>query len=82
MSNTHRTRSWVLACGLMVALWAASGTVQAREVVWSVGVGGPGVQVGVTNVPPVLVQPQPVYWQRPAVLVQPQPIYYAAPQPV
>jgi hypothetical protein len=83
MSNTHRLRSWVLAPGLVVALWVAAGAVQAREVVWSVGVGGPGAQFGVTNAAPVLVQPQPVYWHRPAVLVQPQPVYYyVAPQPV
>ncbi len=82
MSNTHRIRSWVLAPGLVVALWAAAGAVQAREVVWSVGVGGQGVQFGVTNAAPVLVQPQPVYWHRPAVLVQSQPVYYAVPRPV
>ena len=82
MSNNHHRRPWVLASGALVTLWACASAVQAREVVWSVGVGTPGVQVGVTNAQTVLVQPQPVYWHRPPVVVQPQPVYYAAPQPV
>ncbi len=82
MSNNHRIRSWALATGTVITLLAAGGAVQARELVWSVGVGGPGVQVDVTNAQQVYLQPQPVYWQRPAVIVQPQPIYYAAPPPV
>ena len=57
-----------MARGLMVAALAAGGwalsagmsQAQAREVVWSVGVQSPGVQIGVSNAPPV-----PVYVQRP-----------------
>ena len=88
MKNGNHMRHWVLASGLVGALCVAPGLAQARDVVWSVGVGAPGVQVGLTNAPavvyqqPVYVQPRPVYWQRPAVILQPQPVYYAAPQQV
>lgn len=82
MSKNQHRRSWALATGVLATLWVCAGAVQAREVVWSVGVGSPGVQVDVTNARPVYEQPQPVYWQRPPVIVQPQPVYYGAPQPV
>jgi hypothetical protein len=82
MSNSYLTYKGALAAVLTAGISLATGAVQAREVVWSIGVGAPGVQVGVTNAPPMVVQTQPVYWQRPAVVVQPPPAYYQAPQPV
>lgn len=57
------------------------GSAMAQEVYWSLGIGSPGVQVGVSNAPPVVYQ-QPVqhYYPR-AVVVQPQPVY-VQPAPV
>ncbi len=62
---------------LALAAMAFSGGAQARsDVSFSVGVGLPGVHVGVSNAYPVY---QPVYQQP--VYVQPAPVYYA-PRPV
>ena len=52
MSKNQHRRSWALATGVLATLWVCAGAVQAREVVWSVGVGSPGVQVDVTNARP------------------------------
>lgn len=67
----------VAAGALALGMLAVAGTAQARsDVYWSVGVGSPGVAIGVGNVPsygyapPVYVQPAPVY-------VAPQPVYVA-----
>lgn len=75
---TRKARQATLAVLAAGAAWlAVPGTAEARDVYWSVGVGGPGVSVGVGNVPvyqapvyqaPVYVQPAPVY-------VQPAPRY-------
>ena len=63
---------------LAVAAMGFAGAAQARDnVSFSVGIGVPGVAVGVTNAYPVY--PQPVYQQP--VYVQPAPVYYA-PRPV
>ncbi|MDO5291023.1 MAG: hypothetical protein Q4F13_15535 [Pseudomonadota bacterium] len=71
--------SAVLAAGAL----GAAGVAQARDVYWSVGVGGPGVSVGFGNAPPVYVAPQPVYVTPPPVVVRPprRPVY-VAPAPV
>lgn len=84
----------MLASGAMaIAALGAAGSAQARDVVWSVGVGAPGAQVIVGNAPvymapPIMVQaptyyapPPPVYYQPRPIYYQPQPIYYQ-PQPV
>jgi hypothetical protein len=66
---------------LAAGAWALSpGAAQARDVYWSVGVSGPGVVVGVGNVP----QPRVVHHHAPApVYVQPAPqVVYASPQVV
>ena len=60
MMTMHR----ILATGLLAAgaLGLAS-TAQARnDVYWSVGVGGPGVSIGVGNAP-TYYPPAPVYWE-------------------
>lgn len=81
MEFGHSVKSLAIAAGTVVALWGAAPAVQAREVVWSVGVGSPGVQVGVTNAPqvvharPIIVAPQPVYVTRPHVYGAQQPVY-------
>ena len=83
------------AAALALASLGFAGAAQARDnVTFSVGVGVPGVQVGVTNAypvyqQPVYVQPAPVYYPPPApvyyaprpVYVRPAPVYYA-PAPV
>lgn len=64
------------------AMLGFAGAAQAGgNVYWSIGVGSPGVSVGVTNARPVYVQPAPVYYQPQPVYVQPAPVYYQ-PQPV
>jgi hypothetical protein len=67
------------------ALGFSGGAYAHNDVSFSVGVGLPGMQVGVTNgypvysAPPVYVQPQPVYIQPRPVYVQPAPVYMQAP---
>ncbi len=80
-------RTGLIAATLAVAAFGFAGAAQARDnVSFSVGIGVPGVQVGVTNAypvysQPVYVQPAPVYVQPAPVYVQPRPVYYG-PQPV
>ena len=66
-----------MALGVSLGTLGVAGTAQARsDVYWSVGVGSPGVAIGVGNVPPVVVAP-PVYVQPAPVYVQPRPVYLA-----
>ena len=82
-----KTMQRMLATGLLAAgALGAVGVAQARDVYWSVGVGSPGVAVGVGNVPPayygpapVYVQPAPVYVAPPPVYVRPRPVYVEQP---
>ena len=74
----------VAASTLALAGLGFAGAAQAgNEVYWNVGVGSPGVQLGVSNAPPVYyqpvyVQPYPVYVAPPQVVyVRPAPIYVA-----
>jgi hypothetical protein len=80
---------------LAVAALGFAGAADARsDVSFSIGVGVPGVAVGVSNAypvyggypqpvyvqpPPVYVQPRPVYVQPRPVYVQPAPVYYSRP---
>ena len=83
-----KTMQRILATGLLAAgALGAAGVAQARsDVYWSLGVGGPGVAVGVGNAP--YYAPQPVYVAPPPVYVRPRPDYmapepyYYAPRPV
>ncbi|MBS0509184.1 MAG: hypothetical protein JSR53_17555 [Proteobacteria bacterium] len=82
-------RSWFAAAGmagLALALLAGAGTAQARsDVYWSVGVGAPGVAVGLGNAAPVYyAPPPPVYYAPPPPVyyAPPRPVYYAPPPPV
>ena len=82
-------RSWFAAAalvGVALALLAGPGVAQARSnVYWSVGVGAPGVAVGVGNAVPVYHAPPPVYYAPPPVVYAPpvyrapRPVYYAPP---
>lgn len=83
-----------VAATLALAAMGFAGAAQARDnVSFSVGIGVPGVAVGVTNAypvyqQPVYVQPAPVYYQPAPVYYRPAPVYYqpapvyVAPQPV
>lgn len=88
---------FVASCAALLALGAVgfAGAAQARDnILFSVGVGVPGVAVGVSNAYPVYNQPvyaqpvysqpaypQPVYVQQQPVYVQRQPVY-VQPAPV
>ena len=78
--------STLAGLGLGAALLLGAGTAQARDsVYWSVGVGSPGVAVGVSNAYPAVVAPvivpAPVYYAPAPAYYAPQPVYYA-PRPV
>jgi hypothetical protein len=77
-------RSWFAAAasaGVALALLAGPGVAQARsDVYWSVGVGAPGLAVGVGNAAPVYYAPPPVYYAPPPpVVYAPPPVYYRGP---
>jgi hypothetical protein len=87
-----KTIPHILATGLLAALaLGAASAAQARGGVnWSVGVGAPGVAVGVSNAAPVypvypaapvVVAPEP-YYAPPVVYRPPPPAYYYPPAPV
>lgn len=92
MKISRKVHFLVAVASLAVLALGASGGAQARDqvhdnVYWSVGVSSPGVQLGVSNARPVVVQapmypvyqpPAPVY-VPPAVYVQPAPVYVNQP---
>jgi hypothetical protein len=93
INNGSAKRSAIIAgaaAALAVAALGFATSAQARsDVQFSVGVGLPGVAVGVSNAypvyggypqQPVYVQPAPVYVQPRPVYVQPAPVYYEQPQ--
>lgn len=75
--------------GAAAALLAfATGSAQARDVHWNVGIhAAPGVTIGVGNGYPIYAAPAPVYVAPAPVYYAPRPVYYgpryyAAPAPV
>jgi hypothetical protein len=84
-TNTRPVQRLFIAGSAAVLALAAMGFASAAHardnVAFSVGVGVPGVQVGVTNAYPVYTQQRPVYVQPRPVYVQPQPVY-VQPAPV
>ena len=71
-----RAKRWAVGAGMAAAaLLGLAGQAQARDVHWGVGVGVPGVTIGVGNAP-VYYPPAPVYY------APPRPVYYAPPRPV
>lgn len=84
--KAHWARTSALARGLTLAALAASAwamstaatEAQARDnnISWSIGIGSPGVAVGVSNYPqPVYVNRYPVYEERYPVYQERRPIY-------
>ena len=74
----NKIQRMLLAGAVALGTLGAAGVAQARnDVYWSVGVGSPGVALGVGNVPPVYVAPQPVYVAPQPVYVAPEPVYVA-----
>jgi len=73
MTQRLSFRAMAASAGVALALLAASGAAQARDVSWSIGVGVPGVVVGAGGG----YAPPPVYYAPP-----PRPVYYAPPPPV
>lgn len=64
------------SAGVALAMLTAAGTAQAGGgVSWSVGIGAPGVAVGVAS-------PQPYYYAPPPAYYAPQPVYVPPPPPV
>lgn len=89
--STHWHRTSALARGLALSALAASAwalsagwsPAQARDVYWSVGIQQPGVVLGVSNAPPVVVPqyvPPPKHRvQQPPVVVYGPPVWVHAP---
>lgn len=75
----------VVAASVALAALGMTGTAQAQNVFWSVGVSSPGVQVGVANAQPMMVVQQQMYQpvyraSRSMGYVQPAPVFVAPPQ--
>lgn len=79
---TTKAKTSLAALALLATLGlGASGAAQAHggDVYWSIGMFSPGVTVGVSNAPVVVMQPPVVYAP---VVVAPRPVLYPAPVPV
>jgi len=90
-SCTSRNMAKVMAASaLLIGVAGFASSARADNVQWSVGIGGPGVTIGMTNARPlpIFVQPQPYYGQPVAVYMQPGAIYtqqmpiYVQPAPI
>ena len=80
---TSSRKTFIAGSAAMLALAALAfaGQAEARDnVSFSVGIGVPGVQLGVGNAYPVYQQP--VYVQPQVVYQQPELVYYQQPRPV
>ena len=86
MKNIRSMRALAAVAAVALAGLGASGAAQARsDVNWSIGVGVPGVVVGVGNGYPGYAgyAPQAYYAPPPPVYyAPPRPVYYAPPRPV
>lgn len=82
-NTSKRVAKWLAAGSMAIAGLMAVGAAQAHGgVSWSVGVGVPGVAVGVGA--PVYMPPRPVYYAPPPAVyyAPPPPAYYAPPRPM
>lgn len=84
MTQTRSLYAMAVAAGVALAALGGVTAAHARsDVTWSVGIGAPGVAVGVTNGYPAYVAPAPVYVApNPVYYAPPPPVYYAPPRPV
>ncbi len=75
---------------LLIGVAAFASNARADNVQWSIGLGSPGVTIGMSNARPlpIFVQPQPYYGQVAPVYMQPGAIYtqqmpiYVQPAPI
>ncbi len=78
---------------VVVGAWGASvagsdahargGNQQGKDLYFSIGVTGPGVAIGASNMPPAVVYPAPqVVYPAPAVVYPAAPVYYQPPRVV
>jgi hypothetical protein len=78
------------ATALLMGVAGFASNARADNVQWSIGLGSPGVTIGMTNARPmpIFVQPQPYYGQAAPVYMQPGAIYtqqmpiYVQPAPI
>ena len=71
------------SAALALVLVSVTSTAQAQDVYWSLGMSSPGVQLGMSNAPPMMVQPMyPVIRQPQPVYVMPAPVVYVQGPPV
>lgn len=75
---------WSAAAAVGFAGLVLAAGAQARDVVWSVGLGAPGAQVIVGNAPvyvapPVVVHAPPRYYRPPVRVYHAPPVYYGPP---
>jgi hypothetical protein len=73
------------ACALVIGLAAYSASARADNVYWSIGLGSPGVTIGMTNARPlpIFVQPpQQHYYVQPATVYVHPGAFYAQPVPI
>ena len=85
-SNGFFSRSFakaMAATALLIGVLAYSASARADNVYWSIGLGSPGVTIGMTNARPlpIFVQPQPYYVQPAPVFVHPA-VVYSQPAPI
>ncbi len=65
------------ATALLIGVVAYSASARADNVYWSIGLGSPGVTIGMTNARPlpIYVQPQPYYGRPAPVYMHPGAVY-------
>ncbi len=91
VSSPSRHMAKVMAATvLLIGIAGFASNVRADNVQWSIGVGSPGVIIGMTNARPlpIFVQPQPYYGQAAPFYMQPSAVYmqqmpiYVQPAPI
>jgi hypothetical protein len=83
MKTSRKFISLAATGALALAALGMSGAAQARDhVAWSIGIGVPGVALGVGNAPVYYQQPvyqQPIYAPQPTVYYSQPPVIYQQP---
>ena len=84
MIQRRSIQALVASAGVALVMLTASGAAQAHGgVSWSVGIGVPGVAVGVASPQPYYYSPPaPAYYAPQPVYVPPPPVYYRPARPV